>query len=194
VSKSPYRQKWQSFMQRTMNMSGYTKGNIKDPALVSKEWLEFTNFERWMKEQVWEGLHLDKDILSIGVKMYSESTCCFVPGYINTLLTDRKNYRGDLPLGVTRKSKDKTMINDHKNAYVARVCSFTGGKRKYLGVFETPMEAHRAWQKAKALEIEKSVVMYANEVCYRTDVAESLIKRAWDLQLDCLNNVETKGF
>ena len=44
--------------------------------------------------------HLDKDLLSKGNKVYSESTCVFIPKDINLLLTKSTASRGEHLIGV----------------------------------------------------------------------------------------------
>lgn len=78
---------------------------------VSKEWFNFQNFANWYDENKYdvEGrLHLDKDILYPGNKIYSPSHCLLVPQRINMLFTNKKNKRG-LPNGITK----------YKNTYYA---------------------------------------------------------------------------
>ena len=45
-------------------------------------------------------LDLDKDILFKGNKVYSPETVALVPHAINTLFINRKDGRGDFPIGV----------------------------------------------------------------------------------------------
>ena len=68
-----------------------------------------------------------------------------------------------------------------------------GDKRKRLGRFATPEEAHAAWQIGKAEALEFVINRYAQEECFRTDVADALMRRVWDLRLDNANGVETKS-
>lgn len=48
----------------------------------------------------WEGRALDKDFLVEGNKVYSPSTCVFLPSKLNTFIITRGNARGQYPLGV----------------------------------------------------------------------------------------------
>lgn len=59
---------------------------------VDKEWHNFSEFLEYYKQHNIEGFTLDKDLLSPEVgKVYSKSTCCFIPRSVNSLLgsTDR---------------------------------------------------------------------------------------------------------
>lgn len=111
---------------------------------VAKDWQLFSNFEKWFTEHYAEGLSLDKDLLFPGNKVYGPDTCVFVTPALNGLLLDCGTRRGDSPLGVSfRKDLQK---------YTASVR--VEGVLRYLGHFPTPLEAHQAWQLAKAAIIE----------------------------------------
>jgi hypothetical protein len=138
-----------------------------------------------METQDWKGNHLDKDILVVGNKEYSPETCAFVPHYINTCLLLNNAIRADLPIGVRKASKYKELYRaDTKGE---------GKSKVYLGTFTSAMGAHKAWQWRKSCDIESWVSKYAKEDCFRTDVADALMQRVWQLRLDNANGVETKS-
>lgn len=104
---------------------------------VCEEWLVYSNFRKWFKEQsdYKEGYQLDKDILVKGNKVYSPETCCFVPQEINTAILLRKGEKYNLPHGV---SYDK-----RKGKYIGHG---THCKRKY---FDNPNDAHAYFKEKK---------------------------------------------
>lgn len=111
---------------------------------VAKDWQLFSNFEKWFSSNYVEGWRLDKDILFPGNKVYSAETCVFVSPALNALLLDHGAARGTYPIGVhIRKDNLK---------YTALIS--TGSWQRSLGCFDTPLEAHQAWQLAKAAIIE----------------------------------------
>lgn len=113
---------------------------------------------------------LDKDLLVIGNKSYSPSTCCFIPEYVNNSLICRGNARGLYPLGVTK-------ISGRSKRYAARCQTFMG--RVHLGSFETPSHAHSAWQKAKVSHLQEVAAKYKQEPFgFRQDVYDAIIFRA----------------
>lgn len=113
--------------------------------ICSPEWLTFTNFAIWFKDNFKIGYHLDKDLLVKGNMEYGPNTCLFIPREINLFLSTRQGIKGIYPLGVSKCStKKKYTSSIHRN-----------GKKKHLGYFETIEEAHLAWQKEK-LDIAKS--------------------------------------
>ena len=71
-------------------------------------WHNYQNFAQWFNENRYdvEGrLHIDKDILYPGNKIYCPDTCLLVPQRINMLFLNKPNKRG-LPNGII-KSSDK---------------------------------------------------------------------------------------
>lgn len=73
---------------------------------VSKLWHNYQNFAEWFNENKYEvdgRLHIDKDILYPGNKIYCPDTCLLVPQRINMLFLNKPNKRG-LPNGIVRYS------------------------------------------------------------------------------------------
>lgn len=111
---------------------------------------DFQDFVNWSREQVGYTMRetvgdkswaycVDKDILGFSSKIYSRDTCLFVPNRVNVFLTSRQASRGQYPIGVSWKTKNKK--------FQAQVVD--ENKHIYLGLHSDPMEGHRAWQKAK---------------------------------------------
>lgn len=74
--------------------------------MVSKLWHNYQNFAEWFSENKYEvdgRLHIDKDILYPGNKIYCPDTCLLVPQRINMLFLNKPNKRG-LPNGIVRYS------------------------------------------------------------------------------------------
>ena len=83
---------------------------------------------------------MDKDLLVKGNKVYSEDTCVFLPREINNVLTSRNSLRGKYLLGVCfHKCSGKLIAQINLNAI----------NRKYLGTFNTEIEAFNAYKQAK---------------------------------------------
>ncbi len=185
VWSCPFYAKWLSLLDRGVNK----KYAINKPsylnASVNIEWKYFTQFKSWMEKKKWEGLQLDKDILLPGNKEYGPNTCCFVPGYINTLIVVGGSKTG-LPIGLTYHHTQK----DGTKVYTARV-SDENKKCKRLGDYTDVKTAHKAWQIEKARVIEEVVAIYAKDSCFDSHVADALLARVWKLRLDAHNGVET---
>jgi hypothetical protein len=131
-SKCPFWTKWISMLDRCYsgNHSSYAD------TVVCDAWLRFSNFKAWMETQDWGGKDLDKDLFGDGT-LYSPETCCFLQPKVNTFIT---SHAGGYSLS---KSTGK---------FQAR-CTNPFAIRKedgrYLGLFCTKEEAHKAWQAKK---------------------------------------------
>lgn len=113
---------------------------------VCDNWHSFTNFRSWWCENQVDGWHLDKDLIKLNNKIYSEETCVFVPQNLNKLITDHGMARGCHKIGVR--------FDDKCKKYIARCWSQITGKREYLGCFNTEDEAYNAWLENKMLSVE----------------------------------------
>ena len=138
----PFFSVWRSMIHRCYSSRYHEKSPSYKGCLVHKDWLLFSNFKEWMILQEWEGMALDKDILVYGNKTYSENTCAFVSTRVNNLLNDHRSKRGLLPIGVCK----------FENKYMAQ-CS--GRDKRYIGLYNTPNEAHIAWAEEKVKVITK---------------------------------------
>ena len=110
---------------------------------VSNKFKNYEYFYEWCHKQIGfdvKGWHLDKDLLIKGNKVYSESTCVFIPAEVNALLTKCTNSRGEHLIGVYWHNKRK--------AFEARVRK-NKGKQEYLGLFKTEIEAFNTYKVAK---------------------------------------------
>ena len=121
---------------------------------VCEEWHNFQNFAKWYEENYYEcnneEMHLDKDILVKGNKVYSPQTCVFVPQKINSLFVKRNKLRGNLPIGVTKCKSN--------NKYVSQC------KHIRLGYFYTPHEAFLMYKLNKELIIQSVAEEYKDKI------------------------------
>ena len=125
---------------------------------VSDNFKYYEYFYEWCHKQVGfnnQDWHLDKDLLIKGNKVYSESTCVFIPNDINTLLTKREASRGEYLIGVC-------WSNTHK-AFKAQV-SKSKGKSEHLGYFNTELEAFNAYKVAKESFIKEQAEKWKGKI------------------------------
>ena len=159
----PIYQTWRHMLARCYSPKVQLKCPTYIGCSVSKEWLTFSNFRKWMVTQNSQGMQLDKDILINGNKVYSQNTCCFVSHHVNHLLNERLAARGKYLIGV--------YWNKSNNAFASQVSIF--GRAKHLGSFKTQIDAHIAWRKAKAAYIIEAALTQTQE-----NVREALLERA----------------
>lgn len=113
---------------------------------VCDDWLSFSNFYSWWKENYREDWFIDKDLLT-GSRIYSPETCIFVPRWLNNLLLDARNRNTGLPLGVSYHIRLKR--------YQVRCQDFHTRTRTHLGYFDDPIEGGKVYAGHKLKVAEK---------------------------------------
>ena len=160
------------------------------PITVHPTWSDFLNFLEWVENQpAWEGLELDKDILSLdGVGTeYGPDTCAFIPKYLNGLFRASHSPRSrKLPMGVDHYAGKKG------DSYYSRITA--DGVTKSLGIFKTPEAAHRAWQRGLEKRIDELLKRYRAEPGYLNTVDLALQQRRDKIKADRLSKVQTTGW
>lgn len=147
VNDCPFYNRWMSMLVRCYSQKYHKIRPTYDECSVSVEWLLFTNFKKWMESQIWEGLTLDKDLKILGNKIYSESTCLFIPSQLNSLFTDCGGAKGEHPTGVSYHKGNKK--------YVAKICY--EGKQRHLGNFVDSNAASKAYREAKTSIVKELI-------------------------------------
>ena len=152
---------WQSMLRRCYSDICKNKRPTYEGCQVSENFKSYEYFYEWCQSQVGfgnEGWHLDKDLLIKGNKFYSESTCVFIPSEINTVLVKSDKIRGEYPIGVHWSNTSK--------AFVAMVKK-NKGKREYLGLFTTELEAYNAYKEAKESFVKEQAEKRKDEIDLR---------------------------
>lgn len=122
----PFYTRWCNMIKRCYDKNTLKKRKSYDGCSVCDEWLTFSNFKKWMESQEWDGKHLDKDILTMGNKIYSPETCFFVSNRINNL---------------HRCISKPSGFNKHKTTGKWRAYFYFEGKQKHLGLHASKKEA-----------------------------------------------------
>lgn len=162
----PFFRKWKDMLARCYSEYENTRHPTYLECYVVDEWLYFSRFKLWMEQQDWQGKALDKDILVRGNKEYGPSTCVFVSAQLNGFLVEKVS--GDLPVGASIL----------RGKFQSRCAEFGKGQ-KYLGVFDTAIEAHKAWLFFK---LEQAYILAAQQTDKR--VAKALIDRYENYKLE----------
>lgn len=134
---------WDAMLMRCCDKRKKDKFKCYESVGICEEWRYLSNFKKWFEENHIEGFVLDKDLLSGEDKIYSPKTCCFIPQYLNVLLSGGQR-NTNLPVGVYLLKSGN---------YEARLS--IRNKRRVLGTFEDKWEAFRAYKKAKENAIKK---------------------------------------
>ena len=118
---------------------------------VCDEWHNFQTFSKWYETYGYqvdtERMHIDKDILYPGNKIYSPQTCLIVPQRINMIFTNKGNKRG-LPNGIMQ-------VGDKYSARYNLV---------ELGVYDSLEEAYTIYARAKENHIKQVADEYKNKI------------------------------
>ena len=153
---------WKGMLDRCYNEKYRNKYRTYIDCEVCEEWLCFQNFAEWFYENYYEiegeEIHLDKDILMKGNKMYSPDTCIFVPKRINSLFTKCDRARGSLPVGVRYRrdtNKFRVECSTQKNGVKHRVS---------LGQYDTVEEAFEVYKQFKENYIKEVAEEYKNKI------------------------------
>jgi hypothetical protein len=148
---------WNRMMQRCYDQKLKERNPTYKDCTVAEEWHNYQNFAQWYDENYYEvegeRMHLDKDILIKGNKLYSPETCMFVPQRINMLFVKSDAKRGKFPIGVCQDNETKR--------YIARCVDV---KQKSVGTYCTPEEAFYAYKIYKEKYIKQIAEEYKDKI------------------------------
>lgn len=153
---------WWTMMQRCYSTKAKSRSRNSSygNCTVCDEWHNFQNFGDWYDTNYYqldcETMHLDKDILFKGNKIYSPETCVFVPEKINSIFEKSLKARGEYPIGVSYHKRD--------NIFEANCNNGITGTQKYLGRFSTPHDAFNSYKKYKEDLIKQLANIYYGKI------------------------------
>ena len=144
---------WHGVLQRCYDEKCHEKHPTYIDCKVSEEWHNFQNFAKWYEDNYYEiegqKMHLDKDILCKGNKIYSPETCIYVPQAINKLFTKSDKTRGKSVIGVHRYINGKYQVS-------CNLINLETGKskQKTLGYYDTQEKAFEFYKYYKEKNIK----------------------------------------
>lgn len=150
---------WVNMIKRATNLNFQKKNKSYIGCSVSSEWLNFQKYADFYKNNYYEiedqVTNLDKDLLVKNNKIYSSSTCIFVPKFINNLFVTHNRQRGLYPIGV--------YFNKVSGKFIAQ-CNIGTGTQKNLGLFNTPEKAFQTYKEFKESYIKQVADEYKNKI------------------------------
>mgnify|MGYP003616804659 CR=1 FL=1 len=164
---------WHSMLSRCYSNNFKKKNPTYKGCEVSENFKYYEYFYEWCHKQIGfdnEDWQLDKDLLTKGNKVYSESTCIFIPQEINTLLIKCTALRGEHLIGVYWSKTNKSfraMVRKNKR------------KKEHLGLFNTELEAFNAYKTAKEAFIKEQASNWKDQIDPRA--YEALMKYTVDI-------------
>ena len=150
--KHPYYNIWISMIERCCCEDKRWKHPAYGGCSICDEWLCYQIFSDWCDKHYYdiktERMHIDKDILVNGNRVYSPDTCCFVPQRINMIFMEKTN-KWNLPSGISLS---------YNNKYIT---SYNG---KHLGSFNTLDEAIVTHDAEKRINIKNVANEYKDRI------------------------------
>ncbi len=149
---------WKHMLERCYSNALKKRCPTYEGCEASDKLKSYEYFYEWCHKQIGfgvEGFELDKDLLIKGNKVYSETTCVFLPKEINSVLTKSTAKRGEYLIGVYwHKTNEAFMARVNKNK----------GKQEFLGYFNTELEAFNAYKEAKEAFIKEQANKWKSQI------------------------------
>jgi hypothetical protein len=149
---------WRGMLKRSYCPKYHAERPTYIGCTVDPQFHNFQRFCEWYTENYFEipgeRMHLDKDLLKQGNKVYGPSTCVFIPQSLNSLLNNNGASRGLYPQGV--------YFDKQHQKFRARV-KFNS-KNIHLGLFESASEAFDAYKVAKYRVIHDTLQQYKDTI------------------------------
>ena len=142
---------WKSMLRRCLSDKFKNTHKTYSDCVVSNDWLLYSTFKTWYDKKYIDGYQLDKDVICVGNKIYSEHTCCFLPPELNSLIQSHTT-KNDGYTGVTYYPKNRKLV--------CRVSSSLLDKKRCVGLFDTKEEAWEQYKNVKSSRIKEAALKY----------------------------------
>jgi hypothetical protein len=166
---------WHSMLRRCYSDLYQKRKPTYKGCSVKEEWMLFSVFKLWFDKNYMIGWALDKDILFLYNKLYSEGTCCFVPAGLNTFYSHLYRVKKDgNPLGVYFKKSNKK--------YVAQASLITpDGKRGsgHLLISESLEDCVKVYKEHKKKALLEMADSYKSVL--KPEVYNALVNFKWEV-------------
>jgi hypothetical protein len=139
---------WRNMLHRCYNDKYLQKNPSYIGCEVIDEWKTFSVFKKWFNDNYINGYQLDKDLLGNG-RLYSPSTCCFIPKKINTFLSNKQRNNTSGAIGVCF-FRGKYLVHS-KNM----------GVNKSHGSYNSLEDAKKAYKEARQNNLNKLIEEYS---------------------------------
>lgn len=155
---------WYSMFCRVYDSTYQKKFPTYKNISICNEWHNFQNFAKWCEDNYPYNIknirfELDKDWLQQNIedKIYSPTTCVFLPQSVNSFLTNIKASNSSNYTGVTWMSKI--------NKWQVTCSIFMESKSKYLGVYSDKYEAYKVYMDFRNKNLE-TIKQYLKDLNY----------------------------
>jgi hypothetical protein len=146
---------WESMMKRVYNHQNECMVRNYSDVSVCEEWHNYQNFAEWCQTQTGfkMGFHLDKDLLLEGNKVYSPTTCCFIPPHLNAAITGMKHTNTTGYTGVVLTDTGRFLAGITMN-----------GVGINLGTYDTKQQASLMYKSIKNAYVNSLAIIYKDEI------------------------------
>lgn len=175
---------WKSMFVRSYSKKYHSKQPTYVECSVADDWHRFSEFRKWMINQAWDGMALDKDILCFGNLVYSSETCVFVPRFVNNCFA--VGSRKGMPFGVCAPEKMKESPRPFSACGSDRY-----GKTIHLGHYSSAKYAHAAWQVYKIQSMRECLDKYSSTANADARVSTAIAERILRIEKSLAAGVET---
>ena len=148
---------WRGMLNRCYSKKTHKLRPRYADCFTSPNFNSYTYFYEWRNKQVGfnvDGFELDKDLLIKYNKIYSETTCVFLPKEINIVLEKSQRRRGNHPIGV----------GWHKASKKFRAYLNKNGDSVHLEYFKDIDTAFIAYKTAKELHIKELAEKWKDQI------------------------------
>ena len=147
--------KWANMMQRCYDEETHKQKPYYAPCNAEIEWLNFSNYREWHKENMMgdRKVDLDKDVLIQGNNVYGSETCTLIPHFTNTIFEERG-------------ADTNIVLNNDTGKYDVTMSVL--GKREEVGTFDTEKEAKQGFIEYKQDYIRNYAKKCKGKVPYKT--------------------------
>lgn len=142
-------QTWRDILRRCYCPAQQRRNQSYIGCSVDTSWHNFQNFAEWFYANYKTGMHIDKDLIKRGNRVYCSDFCSFVPPEINSLIK-------------TSRGNDKDGVHSQDGFYIAFVTKY--GIKTYLGCFKSYNEAANVYRKEKETHVKLMAEKYKSEI------------------------------
>jgi hypothetical protein len=123
---------WEGMLYRCYDEKTLSKHPTYKGCTVAESWHNFQNFCVWFYDNYIEGYNLDKDKLVVGNRVYSESTCTFLPVSENAMLANLtgKTFEFEFSSGARHTTTNRADFCREHNLDPSALTRLVKGKQK----------------------------------------------------------------
>lgn len=156
---SPFYDAWRGTLRRSYDASWLVRNPTYAGASVTADWHNYQTFCAWSESQKFEaGFKLDKDLLGNGDKVYSPSTCVYLPNELNCLIADHWREGRGLPRGVYKRAG-----NNRTGKIYAAAVRWIGRSRSWA-YYCSAEEAGEAYKVAKEAYMKERALYWKGRI------------------------------